>query len=151
MLRVFLFEFVRMPIKQMMLMLEAIFYLLLAQLALRCLPFKCVEFYLNLRPKQPGATVEEKEHHRNSVQWSIGRVGLLLPVKAVCFSRGIAAQAMLRRRRVGATLYYGAMTNADTGELQSHVWVKVGEDAVTGCLAAAGYKIIAQYPENVII
>lgn len=69
--------------------------------------------------------------------------------KTTCLHEAMAAQAMLRRRRVGATLYYGAVTLPECG-LQAHAWVQDGREGVVGHMAAYryGYKVLACYPET---
>jgi len=128
---------------------EAVVSLLLARLALHCLPFKTIKWFLNRPTKQPELHGVEREEFRKSVRWAILRAVKLLPGKTVCFPRGIAAQAMLRRRKIGTILYYGAVTHPDKG-LTSHVWVLDGQDGVIGHRVASGYKVIAKYPESAI-
>jgi transglutaminase superfamily protein len=138
-------ELVRPQIHRKFLFAEATFYLMLARLALVCLPFKMLVWFMNRLSRQPELQGEERELLIRAVRWSILRASHRLPVKIVCFPRAIAAQAMLRRRRIGTTLYYGAATQPDKG-LMSHVWVQDGQEGVIGFRAANGYKIIAKYP-----
>jgi len=128
------------------LFIEATLYLLLAKLALACLPFKIIALFMNRHSRQPELHGEERQALINAVRWSVLRASHQLPVKIVCFPRAIVAQAMLRRRKVGTTVYYGATTQPGKG-LMSHVWVQDGQAGVIGFRAAAGYKIIATYPE----
>lgn len=101
---------------------------------------------MNRHARQPELQGEERQALINAVRWSVLRASHQLPVKIVCFPRAIAAQAMLRRRKVGTTVYYGAATQPGKG-LLSHVWVQDGQAGVIGFRAATGYKIIATYPE----
>jgi hypothetical protein len=144
----FLYEFVRYPRTRKLLLAEAMLYLLLARLALRFLPYRTLELIMNRLPKQPAVQGEKRERILKEVKWAVGRAARFLPGKTVCFPRGIAAQAMLRQHGIGVTLFYGATTETDCG-LVSHVWVQDGKQAVTGCSAATGYKIIARYPKFV--
>jgi len=130
-----------------LLLVEAILYLLLARVALYCLPFKMIVWFMNRHTKQPQLQGEARECLRNAVRWSVLRATQILPGKTVCFPRAIAAQAMLRRRKIGTTLYYGAVTQAERG-LTSHVWVQDEQSGVIGLRAAHGYKTIARYPES---
>jgi len=125
---------------------EAILCLLLARLALFCFPFKMIQWFMNRPARQPEVQGNERKMLRNAVRWSILRATPLLPGKTACFPRGIAAQVMLRRRRISTTLYYGALTQHDK-RLTSHVWVQDGQSGVIGLRAAHGYKIIGKYPE----
>jgi len=129
------------------LLFEAILFLLLARVALHWFPFNVIAWFMNRQAKQPQLQGEARELLINVVRWSILRATRILPGKTVCFPRALAAQAMLRRRRVGTTLYYGAVTQTEKG-LTSHVWVQDGRSGVIGLRAAHGYKTIARYPES---
>src|SRR5664279_1631299 len=121
----------RLSVKRLGLIVEAAFFLLLARLALKLLPFHLLIWYFNRPTKQPDVIGPERGQLRMEVRSAIERVAGYLPGPTVCFPRGIAAQSMLRRRGVGTTLYCGAATLPELG-LTSHVWVKDGEEGVVG-------------------
>ena len=54
---------------------------------------------------------------------------------------------LTRRRRISAVIYYGAAT-LPKKDLNAHVWVRDGDEAVVGCLTAKGCHILARYPER---
>jgi hypothetical protein len=126
---------------------EALVSLLLARLALHLLPFKSIQWYLKRPTGKPELAGVERERVRKAVRRAILQAVKLLPGKTVCFPRALAAQAMLRRRRIGTSLYYGAMTHRDKG-LITHVWVLDGNEGVIGHRVSDGYKIIARYPNT---
>lgn len=68
-----------------------------------------------------------------------------VPWRAVCFQQGLAALFMLRRRRLAATLYYGAGRGSE-GELVAHVWVRSGAVDVVGCAIADDFALLAAFP-----
>lgn len=129
------------------LVLEATFQLLLARLALRLLPFRKLTWLLNLVPKPANLTEAQRRQLRNDVSWAIAATAAHLPGNTVCFPRGIAAQAMLRRRGVAATLYYGAATVPDEG-LSAHVWVQDGNKGIIGHQEASKFHVLAMYPAS---
>lgn len=129
------------------LLAEAALCLGLARIALRLLAFRQLVRYFELPLRQSEATGMDRTLLRNEVKWAIFTVKRYLPYQTTCFHRAIAAQAMLRRRRIGAVVYYGAATLPEKG-LSAHVWVRDGDEAVVGCLAAKGYHILARYPER---
>ena len=129
------------------LLVEAAMFLVAARVALRLLNFRQLVRFFELTPKQPEVTGTERTRLRNEVRWAISTLKRYLPFQTTCFHRAIAAQAMLRRRKIGAVMYYGAATLPEKG-LSAHVWVQDAGDAVVGCLAAKGYHILARYPER---
>ena len=129
------------------LVLEAALYLLLARLALVLLPFRKMVWFLNRTTKPSRLSDAQRGLLRKEVSWAIVVTAEHLPGKTSCFPRGIATQAMLRRRGVAATLYYGAATLPEEG-LAAHVWVQDGEQGVVGHLEAGQFKVLAVYPAS---
>lgn len=80
------------------------------------------------------------------IAWAIAAWGRRVPWRAVCFQQGLAAQFMLRRRRLAATLHYGARRDAD-GQIAAHVWVRSGRVDVIGCDGAEAYGLLAVFPD----
>jgi hypothetical protein len=137
----------RLSVKRLRLLIEAVFSLLLARLAIKLLPFHYLVKYINRDTMQINLIGPARDHLRVEVSWAIDHAARFLPGDTVCFPRGIAAQDMLRRRGVGTTLYYGAATLPDIG-LTSHVWVQDGANGVVGHKESNDYIILARYPET---
>lgn len=140
-------RFLRQPAARRALLIEAAVSLLLARLALRVLPFRRIAAWLNRPPQRTELTGEERERIRKEVVWAIERTARQLPGETVCFPLGLAAQAMLRRRGISTTLYYGAATLPERG-LTAHVWVQDGDEGVVGHREAGSYHVLARYPEG---
>jgi hypothetical protein len=128
------------------LLLEAALGLILARLALRVLPFRRLKPFFNRPVRGPEVDGPVRERRRKEVAWAIEKTARFLPGKTVCFPRGIVAQAMLRRRGVSTTLYYGVMRPSE-GRPIAHVWVQDGAQGVVGYQDAEAYHILARYPE----
>ena len=127
-------------------LVEAMLYLLLSRLALKLLSFRRLVWLLERRPSEPEVTGTRRVRLRQEVGWAIATAARYLPGETVCFPQAIAAQAMLRRRRVGTTLYYGAARLPDRG-LTTHAWVQDGAEGVVGHRNADKYYVLARYPE----
>lgn len=138
-------KFARLPASRKWLVAEAVFYLLLARLALRLLPFRKLVWFLERAPKSANLSELQRKELRNEVSWAITVTAGSLPGETVCFPRGIAAQAMLRRRGIAAKLYYGAATLPGKG-LSAHVWVQDGDQGIVGHLEATQFNVLAVYP-----
>ena len=78
--------------------------------------------------------------------WAIEAAARRLPWRAVCIKKGLAAQRMLRSAGVDATLHYGARHHPQTGKLEAHVWVTVGDRVVIGGGETAGFAEVATFP-----
>lgn len=90
-------------------------------------------------PRDPG-TIRQ-------IRWAIDAVARRAPFRAKCFERGLAAQWMLRRRGIAATLFYGIARDLGEG-MAAHVWVRAGDFDVVGCENAGDYTLVARFPPD---
>ena len=141
-----LLKFLRQTPQRRGLLLEAALGLTLARLALQILAFRQLKPFFNQSVRGQQVSGRRRESLRKEVAWAINRIASILPGKTVCFPRGIVAQAMLRRRGVGTTLYYGVTTGNGNGST-AHVWVQDGAQGVVGHPDSEAYHILARYPE----
>jgi len=125
------------------LLLEAGRSLILARLLLRFISFQ--RLANTFSRKTPLMEIEGQTRILlcQEIRSAVERMSELLPGKTVCFPRAIATQAMLRRRGVSTTLYYGAR---DDGSLSAHVWVQDGDVGVIGMPREGEYSIVARFP-----
>ena len=138
----------RQPAGRKRLLIEAAFFLLCARLLLRLLSFRQLTRLLEYPIKHPVLSENEELQRvelRNNIRWAIERSAAHLPGPTVCFPRGMAAQAMCRRRGIDTKLYYGAAVLAGQG-LAAHVWVQDGSDGVVGYQEAGQYLVLARFP-----
>jgi hypothetical protein len=129
-------------------MAEAFCCLLLARLALEVFSFLRLTGLFSSPLRKPELSGRPRRRARKEVQTAIFYVWRRFPWKPNCFPRALAAQAMLRRRGVSTTLYYGAATLPERG-LTGHVWVQDGPVGVVGHCPAQGFRVLWQYPKNI--
>lgn len=132
--------------RQQFLLMEASLYLMSARLLLAVLPFRLLTKIVGRLLKYPEVVGPVRERFCNEVAWAVTAAADHLPIRLVCFPRGIAAQAMLRRRRVAATMYYGVANLPERG-LAAHVWVQDGSCGVVGHQIAGTYAVMMRFPE----
>jgi hypothetical protein len=124
---------------------EAAFCLVWAGLAIRILPFAAVARLAGrkplARPRTPGQGVVAH------VGWAVEAAARRAPWPVLCFERGLAAHAILRRRGLDSTLIYGARGAGARGP-EAHVWVRLGDQVVVGGEAAAGFATLATFPSR---
>lgn len=128
------------------LLAEATVYLLAARVALSILSFQQLTKWFVRPAKPPELIGEERAIARQEVSRAIFQVRSKSIIRSTCMHRAIAAQAMLRRRRVSTTLYYGARNSVDQG-LLTHVWLQDGAQGVVGHFSARGYHVLERFPQ----
>jgi hypothetical protein len=137
-----LVRFRRLARNHQWLVVEAAMMVALASAAIRLMPFRrSIRFgavALARRPKDAASTAD--------CVWAVEASTRRLPWRTVCIQKGIALQRMLRKRGIDARLHYGARTDPLSGELEAHVWVTVGGEAVIGGAEAANFAEVAVYP-----
>ncbi len=131
--------------RQQGLLVEAIMFLLLSRFLLALLPFRLLTKFMGRLPKKPEVVGPDRERLRSEVSWAVTAAAEHLPIKLACFPRGIAAQAMLRRRRVAAIMYLGVANLPERG-LAAHVWVQDGTCGVIGHQIAGEYSVLMRFP-----
>jgi len=139
-------RFADQPANRRWLLLEACLYLVWARLLLLALPFRRLVPLLDRRSScaaMPDSAA--RRQLRQDIGWALERASAHLPGQITCFPRGIAAQAMCRRRGMDVILYYGAATLPERG-LSAHVWVLDDTEGVTGHQFADDYRILSRFP-----
>ena len=136
-------RFTAIPPARRSLLLEAAWSLIWARIMLKFLPFSRLAQHFSRLPRKPEVTSESRTEICGQVSSAVDRTADLLPGKVVCFPRGIAAQAMLRRRGISTTLYYGAKAS---DALIAHVWLQDGDRGVLGTPEDGEYTVLATYP-----
>ena len=131
------------PPKRQLLVARTVVDLTVASVAISLLPFSRA-----IRIGCVPLGVSKKSLPLPDYVWAIEAVSRRLPWRTVCFQKGVAVQALLRRSGVDARLHYGARRNADSGELEAHVWVTAGTQSVIGVEEAKGFAELATYPRE---
>lgn len=127
--------------------LEAALWLVAAKIALRWVPFHRLARFFERPARGSELSGPTRRQTISEVRHAIAQAARRLPGDYVCFPRGIAAQAMLRRRGVSTTLIYGAATLPEKG-LTGHVWVMDGNRGVIGAESAGDYRVLARYESH---
>lgn len=123
--------------------LEAVGFLCVTRVAVAVLPFRLLRkiFVRDLRAAELDGSAREQA--RRDVRRAVHRAKDWLP-GTVCLPKAIAAQAMLRRRGVPTTLYFGAAKQSGAA-LQTHAWLQDGEFGVTGSSRREHFQPVAAY------
>jgi len=76
------------------------------------------------------------------VRWAVETAARLLPWQPSCFPQAVAATALLRRRRISSTLYFGVDRGHD---MEAHAWVRAGSVIVTGAPHHTRFTVVSTF------
>jgi hypothetical protein len=128
-------------------LLEAVFWLGAARLAIAILPFRFVASalgtYMLETLREPLSETQMQMAHR--IRHSICAAAHHVPWQAACLSRSIAAKKMLARHHIPATLYLGVARERRIGVLRAHAWVRAGQLEVTHAGREVEFSITALF------
>jgi len=93
--------------------------------------------------RHPGRPPADAAQARR-ITWAVEACAKRVPWRALCFERGLSAQLLLRRRGLGAALYYGIRPDRGDG-MAAHVWVRSGTLDIVGCEEAGEFGHVATY------
>ena len=131
------------------LLVEAGVLLAGARLAVVALPFKTLAPRLGVRvdPQSAAPTPPVDAARLGRLTWAMGAVSARTPWRSMCLEQAIAAQAMLRRRRIPNTLYLGVArpTAGGAGPPTAHAWVRCGDVDVTGGNRIDHYAVVTTF------
>lgn len=121
--------------------------LLTAWTLVRLAPFRRVARHLGragavaANPSDGGGSVAAAE-----ISWAVRAVTRRIPVRFTCLMQAVAAQRMLRKRRVPATVFLAMVADIPADEpLSAHAWVRCGDRVVVGACDESRYRVIATF------
>jgi hypothetical protein len=141
-------RFMRLPLADKCLLLEATVLLALARLAVLVLPFRWVARVLG---KQEAQTPEDADSAKTVKIRRIGaqvlKASRNVPWTSKCLDQAIAAKVMLSHRGIAATVYFG-VRNDEQGDLAAHAWLRSGAVYVTGGVSRDRYTVINTFADE---
>lgn len=142
-------RFFSMNFSQQKLLVEASLYLLAARCLIGFVPFRHLSALLD---EELNAAVSQEIGIgiAQDVKWAIDSASRHLPVRLVCFPRGIAAYMMLHRRQVDIRLHYG-ISNRRENIYAGHVWVTYGNFGIIGCEQLEQYTVLMSFPSKAVV
>lgn len=128
-------------------LLEALGELVFAGLCVRLAPFRWVARQLGARGQVAGLVAGSPARWQvTEVMWALQAIGRRTPWTSTCLMQALAAQRMLRRRNIPATVYLAMLAGRQAGNpLLAHAWVRCGDRVVTGQCDESQYRVIATF------
>ena len=140
-------RFVRRPLADKVLVVEAYVLLGVTRVLVRFLPFRQLERLLGTRLAESPTELGDAERIvARRVVWAVRGVHRYTPWKSDCFPQALTAKLMLRRRGVASTLYLGVAFTQSRADLMAHAWLRCGGIYVGGGPEAnRGFGAVASF------
>ncbi len=146
-----IFDVLRAPKSQRYIAIEAYWWLWLAMLLVRFVPFRWWSRWLGqLGHATSDGDLAAPDYTVRRVKWAIAAAGAQVPWHSTCLMNAFAGKMLLRRRRVASTVYLGARRSQDAlnTRLAAHAWLRVGSQIILGADEAAYYQPVAWFGDR---
>ncbi len=130
-----------------LLLLEAFTLLGVARLLVLAIPFRWLAVSLGRHMRESAPEVSPAElRHARLIGQAVRSAANNTPWQSVCLPQAVAAQWMLKRRKISATLYLGvAKADAKPGQLAAHAWLRCGGTILTGGAGHRQFTVVAAF------
>lgn len=130
-----------------LLLVEAFLLLGVAWLLVQTVPFRWLTATLGKTMHESATTLSATDLELAGLTGAAVRAAANhTPWPSVCLPQAVAAQWMLRRRRIAATLYLGvAKAPTATPGLAAHAWLRCGDQILTGAAGRQQYTVVTTF------
>jgi hypothetical protein len=139
--------FARLPGETRTLIIEACLALALGAL-LAEMPLRWYARWLGARDTEHPAEAHDAltSERVRQIGWAIRLIAGRVPFRSNCLPQAIAARALLGRRGLPITIYFGAAFTSPAGEaLKAHAWSRSGAVTLTGSKPRRQFHIVARF------
>jgi hypothetical protein len=134
-----------------LLLLEAFTLLGVARFLVLAIPFRWLSLSLGRRMNESGTRMNISDLSiARMIGQAVRSAANNTPWESFCLPRAVAAQWMLKRRRIAASLYLGVSKNeAGPENLAAHAWLRCGDIIITGAEGHRRFTVVAVFaPES---
>lgn len=75
----------------------------------------------------------------------IERMSEIVPWKSECLVQAATGKLLLRRKKIGCTVFFGVKKGNENKELKAHAWLKVGPEIILGGENAHQYVVVSTF------
>jgi hypothetical protein len=115
-----------------LLLLEALFFTGVARLIMVFIHFDKYKNYIGVYKKETLLELDLEDYKViRKISWAIKLGSKYTPWESKCLVQALTAQKMLKRRKIGSTLYLG-VNKDENNNMKAHSWLRSGQLIVTG-------------------
>ncbi len=140
-----LLRFSRRPLRNKLLLLEAVTLLAVSRLLVLTVPFKWIGGRLGVVYAESIEEVgPEATRQAHEIAWAVNAAANHTYWTSNCLPRAMTAHHMLSRRGLPTTVYPGAAKD-DTKGMIAHAWLRCGKHILTGGPGHRRYTVVATF------
>ncbi len=142
---ILIIKFCRKPLAEQLFYTEIIFWLGLSRLAILTLPFKWIAPFLGQHMAGTNEISSKRTRQKSiRIARAIRTISEHMPWECKCLVQAMAGKIMLRNRKVTTTLYLG-VSKKETGELNAHAWLRMGELVILGGGGLEQFAVVSTF------
>jgi hypothetical protein len=129
------------------LLVEAMAWLGIARSAILTIPFRWTIRLFALSPGEAESAMDQPSGDlTKQIGWALRVASARSPWQSTCLAQALAGVAMLRCRRIPATLAMGLAKSAvEAASLEAHAWLSCDGTIPTGANGHERYSVVAKY------
>lgn len=132
------------PVAQQAAIVEALVCLGVARLALVGASFPRLARFLGAEGLETPGEAYDPDARCRLVTLAVDAAARHAPWDGRCFAQALAATAMLRRRHLACTTYFGVARD-EQQRLKAHAWVRCGREFVAGGAGHQCFAVVASF------
>lgn len=138
-------NFIKLPIRDKLLLFETCFILLTARLLVLLFPFRILAKLLGKHMTESPAQISSDQLEKSrKIGRSIRKVSHYVPFRSMCFEQAITCKFMLNRKRISSTIYFGVVKNQNQ-KLKAHAWTRSGNLILTGAKGRHLFNVVSTF------
>lgn len=135
----------KLPPAEKLLLLEALFALASARLAMFLLPFRSIASWMGTPGAQTSAAASPEElRTAREIGWAVAALARRVPWDSRCLAQALAGSAMLRRRGLQGTVNFGGGRDP-SAQLTAHAWLRFGPTIITGATGHEHFQVFTSF------
>lgn len=142
-------KFFKLSWVEQMLLFDVFFLSGIFRFAILFLPFNKLAAFAGKCKEESSEQVSDiDELTINKIRWAVSVVSRFTPWKSKCFVQALTAQTMLKKEKIGSTLYLGVAKDKEKKPL-AHAWLRSGRIIVTGETGYSSFTQVAKFASKV--
>ena len=139
--------FLRLPLRDHCLFVEAAILTGIARVVILVLPFRWIAPWIGTQVSGDSAEADGDDSQKEllrRVRWAVEAASRRVPWQSLCLVQAMTARSMLRRRGRSGIVYFG-LAKDDEKDLLAHAWLRSGGLIISGNCELRKYTTVSAF------